>query len=148
MYCSNCNIEWSERNSFCQNCGRPLQPRQTVESPKTSKLLICPRCNTKASRDDVYCKQCGYLFGDIDATGKQVILTQPRRTSRSEIASPDIEVGIQKPEKTGNPILGRFLVKLSHPFVLGCLIFMIFFTLGLCLYFSYMFYWMEFISNY
>ncbi len=148
MYCSSCNIEWSKRNRYCQQCGRPLQPSQTVTSTKTSNLLVCARCHTKASRDDVQCKQCGNPLGNTNTTTQQTIDRQPQRASRSTTTPPNIEAELPNPRATGNPIIGRFLMKLSHPFVLGCFIFSIITVSLFCVFFAYFMYWMEYISSY
>lgn len=57
--CSKCAAEVEERDRFCWNCGRRLDP-----------LAGCPQCGSEMFDGDRFCRQCGSAVGDQnDSTG-------------------------------------------------------------------------------
>lgn len=51
--CSKCEAEVHERDRFCWNCGRRLDP-----------LAGCSQCGSEVLEGDRFCRQCGSLVGD------------------------------------------------------------------------------------
>jgi rRNA maturation endonuclease Nob1 len=56
MYCSACNLEYSEQLKFCKQCGRALV--QDVASSSTP-LSCCTRCGARVVPNENFCQQCG-----------------------------------------------------------------------------------------
>lgn len=56
MYCSACNLQYSDHLRYCKQCGHPLV-RETAESPAPSRC--CTRCGARVSSRENFCQQCG-----------------------------------------------------------------------------------------
>lgn len=56
MYCSACNLEYSEQLKFCKQCGKALV--QDVPSSATS-VNCCTRCGARVVAHENFCQQCG-----------------------------------------------------------------------------------------
>lgn len=56
MYCSACNLEYSEQLKFCKQCGHAL-----VNEPKaiSAPLNCCTRCGSRLVPGEHFCQQCG-----------------------------------------------------------------------------------------
>ena len=56
MYCSACNLEYSEQLKFCKQCGHAL-----VDEPKaiSAPLNCCTRCGSRLVPGEHFCQQCG-----------------------------------------------------------------------------------------
>ncbi len=56
MYCSACNLEYSEQLKFCKQCGQGL-----VHEPKGASTPVncCTRCGSRLVAGEHFCQQCG-----------------------------------------------------------------------------------------
>ncbi len=60
MYCTACNLEYSEELKFCRNCGQPLV--RDLSEPVTESLC-CTRCGARLPRGEKGCQHCGAKAG-------------------------------------------------------------------------------------
>lgn len=47
--CFNCNIEYSDKDLFCEKCGKQLE-----------ECEVCPNCKKGINSDDKFCSYCGF----------------------------------------------------------------------------------------
>ncbi len=62
MYCSACNLEYSDELKFCRGCGQPLV--RTLGEPVTESLC-CTRCGARLVRGEKGCQLCGARTGAL-----------------------------------------------------------------------------------
>lgn len=60
MYCTACNLEYSEELKFCRECGQPLV--RDLNEPATESLC-CTRCGARLVRGEKNCQLCGAQVG-------------------------------------------------------------------------------------
>ena len=62
MYCSACNLEYSDELKFCRSCGQPLV--RALGEPVTESLC-CTRCGARLARGEKGCQLCGARTGAL-----------------------------------------------------------------------------------
>lgn len=62
MYCSACNLEYSDEFKFCRSCGQPLVC--SLGEPVTESLC-CTRCGARLVRGEKGCQLCGARTGAL-----------------------------------------------------------------------------------
>lgn len=62
MYCTACNLEYSDDLKFCRNCGQALV--HALGEP-VSESLCCTRCGARLPRGEKGCRHCGARTGAI-----------------------------------------------------------------------------------
>lgn len=66
-YCPNCGIEQRGSDSFCSECGEPLDNSATEieDQPSDETTAKCTKCYTEISTDAKKCPSCGYEPSDL-----------------------------------------------------------------------------------
>jgi len=55
LVCGKCEEEISETDTFCKNCGEPIDE-------DTEEVLVCGNCKEEISETDNFCKNCGEVI--------------------------------------------------------------------------------------
>lgn len=112
MNCSHCNQVLAASAKFCNRCGTPQAPAETV-APAASR--VCEACQTPCQHLTKFCPQCGHTLGQAMPTVSGLAATSESSVEPALPAEPHRPVDATSPAQSPAPPAQPFTAKTSLP---------------------------------